>query len=283
MKLGEALRSARKLLEFKNIDDAPLEAELLLRHLLGVDRAQIYVNQDMEMTNNQAQAYEALIQRRINGEPSAYIVGHREFYGLDFYVDRSVLIPRPESELLVDKTLEFVRDHACLSQPVIADIGTGCGNLAISITKHLPKAKIYAIDISQEALEVAAINCQRHMVMQRIYLLRGNLLEPLPETVDIIVANLPYVKNKEMAELESNVRDFEPHLALDGGPDGLDYISQLLSQAQDKISKAGAIFLELGIGQGTSVADLAKKCFPQAEICLYPDLGGIDRVLALYL
>ncbi len=247
-----------------------------------MNRVQFFLNQDIELTADQTQAYESLIQRRLNGEPTAYITGHREFYSLDFYVDSRVLIPRPESELLVDQTLEFVRDSQN-KKPVIADIGTGCGNLAISIAKHLPHTKIFAVDISQEALEVASINCHTHQVSDRISLLRGYLLEPLSEKVDIIVANLPYVKKADIARLESNVRDFEPHLALDGGIEGLDYISQLLAQAPYKISPKGAIFLELGLGQGKPTLALAKKQFLQAKVSLYPDLGGIDRVLGIYL
>ena len=283
MKLREALRSAREVFSSQNIDDAHLEAEILLRHVLKVNRVQLYVNQDTELTTEQSQTYESLIERRLSGEPSAYIVGQREFYGLDFYVDRRVLIPRPETELLVDKALEFARQHPNISRPVIADVGTGCGNLAISIAKHLPRAKIFASDISQAALEVAAINCRHHRVSHRINLLQGHLLEPVPGKAYIIVANLPYVKEKELAALDPNVREFEPHLALHGGSQGLDYIAELLAQAPHKLSQGGAIFLELGEGQGTAAITLAQKHFPQSEICLYPDLRSIDRVLGVYL
>jgi len=282
VRLREALRRAREVLSSQNIDDAHLEAELLLRHLLQIERAQLYADQEKELTTQQSQAYQELVQRRLNGEPSAYIVGQREFYGLDFYVDSRVLIPRPESELLIDKALEFAREHPNISRPVIADVGTGCGNLAISLAVHLSQAKIYASDISQAALEVAALNCQRHKLSQRIHLLQGYLLEPLPESVDIIVANLPYVKDKELARLDPHVRDFEPHLALAGGNQGLDLIAELLAQTPGKLRQGGALFMELGEGQGAAALALARKKLPQSEAYLYPDLSGIDRVLGLY-
>lgn len=282
MRLKEALRRAREVLSSQNINDAHLEAELLLRHLLGIERAQLYADQEKELTPQQLQAYEALVQRRLSGEPSAYIVGRREFYSLDFYVDRRVLIPRPESELSVDKALEFAREHPDISHPVIADVGTGCGNLAISLAVHLPQAKIYASDVSKAALEVAALNCQRHKMSQRIHLLRGYLLEPLPEKVDIIVANLPYISDEEMVWLGPEIRDFEPHLALAGGIQGLDLIVQLLAQVPGKIRLGGALFVELGQGQGIFATPLAQKHFPQSDVCLWPDLSGMDRVLGIY-
>jgi len=282
VKLKEALRSAREVLSSQSIEDAHLEAELLLRYLLGINRAQFYTDQEKELTAQQSQAYQSLVQRRLSGEPTAYILGKREFYGLDFHVDRRVLIPRPESELLVDKALEFAGEHTNVSQLFIADVGTGCGNLAISLAVHLPQTQIYASDISQAALEVAAINCQHHNVGQRIHLLQGYLLEPFPVRVHIIVANLPYVNDKELAELEPHVRDFEPRFALAGGSQGLDYIAELLSQAPGKLSQGGAVFIEIGEGQGTAVIALARKHFPRSEACLYPDLSGIDRVLGIY-
>jgi release factor glutamine methyltransferase len=281
VRFREALRRAREALSSQNINDAHLEAELLLRHLLGIERAQLYADQEKELTPQQLQAYEALVPRRLSGEPSAYIVGRREFYSLDFYVDRRVLIPRPESELLVDKALEFAREHPDISHLVIADVGTGCGNLAISLAVHLPQAKIYASDVSQAALEVAALNCQRHKMSQRIHLLQGYLLEPLPEKVDIIVANLPYISDEEMVWLGPEVRDFEPHLALAGGIQGLDLVAGLLSQAPAKIRQGGALFVELGQGQGVTVLALVRKHFPQAAVSLWPDLSGMDRVLGI--
>jgi release factor glutamine methyltransferase len=281
VRLREALRRAREAFSSRNIDDAYLEAELLLRHLLGIERAQLYTDREEELTPEQSRAYDVLVQRRLSGEPSAYIVGQREFYGLDFCVDRRVLIARPESELLVGKALEFAHKHPTISHLIIADVGTGCGNLAISLAVHLPQAKIYASDVSQAALEVAALNCQRHKVSQRIHLLQGYLLKPLPESVDIIVANLPYISDEEMIRLGPEVRDFEPRLALAGGIQGLDLIGELLAQAPGRIRENGALFVELGQGQGILAVPLAKKHFPQSEVCLWPDLSGMDRVLSL--
>ena len=154
--------------------------------------------------------------------PAAYITGHREFYGLDFAVNSSVLVPRPETELLVEKALELARER---SLSTIADIGTGCGAIAVSLAVNLPQTRIYATDISAPALEVALSNCRKHGVTDRVTLLEGDMLAPLPEPVDLIVANLPYVREPEMTGV--NTLGFEPPLALNGGPDGLDKICYL--------------------------------------------------------
>ncbi len=278
MTLKQTLSHARRVLANNNIEDASLEGELLLRHALEIGRVQLYLNLDHKLSPKEDEAFWHLIKRRINHEPTAYIIECREFYGFDFYVDPCVLIPRPESELLVEKTLELAQ-----SRPVstIAEVGTGCGAIAISLALNLPQAKIYATDISAPALEVTAINCQKHGVVSRICLLQGNILEPLPEPVDLIVANLPYIKDGEMKELSLEIQMFEPRLALAGGDDGLDKISQLLSQAIDKVRPGGSILLELGVGQAPRAASLAEQCFPSADVELVLDLTGINRILKI--
>ena len=280
MNLKQALARARETLTTGNIEEAPLEGELLLRHALGINRVQLYQEINRELSPEQEETFWQLIQRRLQGEPSAYITGHREFYGIDFHVDPRVLIPRPESELLVEMAIKIAQNSLITT---IADIGTGCGAIAISLALNLPKARIYATDISAPALEVALFNCQKHGVADRIFLLKGNLLEPLPEPVDLIVANMPYVKAADMPHIEAKPVSFEPPLALDGGEDGLEKIDRLCQQAVSKLNPLGCLLLEIGQGQAKPVVNLVRNIFPSAQITVTPDLGGIERVVSLCL
>ncbi len=275
MSLKQALSRARGILAEKNIEDAPLEGELLLRHALGISRTQLYLDLDRELSPKQEGTFWQLVTRRLNGEPIAYITGHREFYGLDFYVDPRVLIPRPESELLVEETLSLAQNHPLST---IAEVGTGSGAIAISLALNLPETRIYASDISASALEVALINCQKHGVIDRVYLLHGNMLEPLPEPVDLIIANLPYVRESELIGMR-----FEPRLALDGGRDGTERIRQLCRQVGGKLRPGSFLLLEIGEGQGKVVTTLLNALFPGGKIKLIPDLSGIERVVSLSL
>lgn len=278
MTVKQALSHAREILTANNIEDPGMESELLLRHTLELDRVQLYLSLDQKLSPRQREAFLSLTRRRLSGEPTAYITGHREFYGLDFYVNSSVLIPRPESELLVEKALELARH-----QPVatIAEVGTGCGAIAISLALNLPQAKIYATDISAAALRIAMSNCQKHGVSSRISFLEGDLLDPLPEPVDLIVANLPYVRETDLPGV--NTRNFEPPLALNGGLDGLEKIRQLCSRTGDRLLPGGNLLLEIGQGQRKAVTDLLSYLFPSAQIEVAPDLSGIDRVVNLTL
>jgi release factor glutamine methyltransferase len=275
MTLKEALTRTRQALLANGTSDVSLEGELLLRHALKISRVQLYQDLERPLDPGQEETLWRLVGRRLKGEPTAYITGHREFYGLDFYVNSSVLIPRPESELLVGKLLGMASNDA---QPVIADIGTGSGAIAISLAVNLLQTKVYATDISALALEVARVNCQKHGVANRVRLLCGDLLEPLPEPVDFIVANLPYVKQREV-----EAGGFEPALALDGGRDGLDKIRRLCRQVGSRLKPGGCLILEVGQGQKVEVTSLLHKLFPGARIETTPDLAGIDRVISLLL
>jgi release factor glutamine methyltransferase len=275
MSRKQALNRARGILAEKSIDDAPLEGELLLRHVLGVSRPQFYLDLDLKLSPEQYEAFRQLIKRRLSGEPAAYITSHCEFYSLDFYVDPRVLIPRPESELLVEEALVLAQNHPLST---IAEVGTGSGAIAISLALELPRAKIYATDISAPALEVALINCRKHGVADRVCLLHGDMLDPLPEPVDLIIANLPYVRRSEL----SGVR-FEPRLALDGGSDGIEKIRRLCRQLGGKLRPGGFLLLEIGEGQGKAVTTLLHTIFPNGETKLMPDLSGIERVVSLSL
>jgi len=272
----EALSRGREALAASGIEDPWLEAEVLLRHTLNIDRVQQYLTLNEELNPRKYEIFWKMVERRLNGEPAAYVTGHREFYGLDFYIDENVLIPRPESELLVEKTLELTRRHTLST---IADIGTGCGAIAISLAFKLPQIRVYATDISSAALGVARFNCQKHDVSDRICLLEGDLLAALPEPVDLIAANLPYVSSPELAQ--SRVLSFEPSLALDGGRDGLEKIGILGRQAADKLNPGGFLLLEVGQGQSRAVTTLLRGLHPRAEVEVTADLNGIDRVVSL--
>ena len=278
MTLKQALNRANHILAANNIEDAPLECELLLRHALRISRIQLYTELNHELDHKQEGTFWNLIKRRLCGEPTAYITGHREFYGLDFYIDPNVLIPRPESELLVEKALKLAQNRPVFT---IAEIGTGCGAIAISLALNLPQARVYATDISASALEVALFNCQKHKVANRIRLLQGDMLNPLPEPVDLIVANLPYIKQSGLRQMHS--ASFEPLLALNGGSDGLEKIRQLCCQASGKLRPHGCLLLEIGQGQGRAVTTFLRSLLPSAKIEVTPDLGGIDRMVSLTL
>jgi release factor glutamine methyltransferase len=278
MKLTQVLHRAREVLGLKDVEDSSLEAELLMRQVLGLSRVELYQDLNRELGPGEEAAFERLVSRRLSGEPVAYITGRREFFGLDFYVDARVLIPRPETELLVEQALEFDRERPIAT---VADIGTGSGAIAVSLALNLPRAKIFATDVSALALEVARFNCQKHGVLDRVCLLEGDLLSPLPEPVDLIIANLPYVSQEEVSR--RGLASFEPELALAGGCDGLGKIRELCHKLGDRLNLGGSLLLEVGIGQSRAVASLLHSLFPLAKVEITPDLSGIDRVISLTL
>jgi release factor glutamine methyltransferase len=274
----QALARARTILADGNIEDASLEGEVLLRHVLGIDRAGLFTDIDSDLSPDQEKSFIQLVERRRRGKPAAYITGHKEFYGLDFLVNRAVLIPRPETELLVDKAIELAKSGGIAD---IADVGTGCGAIAVGLAANLPRVIIHAIDISPAALEVARANCKNHGVADRVLLLRGDLLEPLAKPVDMIVANLPYVRE---ADLYNNmVLKHEPLLALDGGKEGLDGIKALCMQVEKKLRKKGCLLLEIGEGQAEAVTSILRGLFSEAAIEVHRDLAGIERVVGMRL
>jgi release factor glutamine methyltransferase len=278
VKLRQALENAREALRDKEIEDASLEGEILLRYVLGLSRARLFSQLEGQIDAEHEKALKKSLERRLSGEPTAYIIGIREFYGLNFIVDRRVLIPRPESELLVEKAIELAGKR---KMATIADIGTGSGAIAVSLAVNLPGVTIYAIDISAPALEVAAKNCQTHKVADKVVLLQGDMLEPLPGPVDMIIANLPYVKASDLTALRT--LDFEPPLALNGGVDGLDIIRVFCNQAGEKLNPDGCLLMEIGQGQAERVTALLRKAFPSALIEIKRDLAGIERMVSLWL
>lgn len=277
MLVREALAQAAFQLENHGVESPRLDAELLLAHVLNMNRAALFAWPERRLTLKELTRYRDLVARRAAREPLAYILGYREFFGLDFEVGPDVLIPRPETELLVEQALRLARVRP---NPVrIADVGAGSGAIAVALAVHLPEAIVFALDRSPAALAVTARNAGRHGVSERVHLRLGDLLEPLSETLDLIVANLPYVTTAEWETLPPEIRDHEPRSALDGGPDGLSFIRRLLETAAPHLRPDGAILVEIGAGQGQSVLDLAARHFPQARVELVRDYAGLDRVV----
>lgn len=278
MKVKEALIWAKAGLK-GHTDSAPLDAEVLLGHVAGLDRVGLYRESDRQLTADQRQAYGELISRRRQGEPVAYLTGHKEFMGLDFYVGPAVLIPRPETELMVETALALLQSAAAGAgaRPVAVDIGTGSGAVAVSLTVLMPQLRVYAGDISPAALAVAADNAGLHRVTDRLTFYQGDLLTGLPVTgpVDLITANLPYVPAGDIPGLQREVRLYEPHLALDGGPDGLDLYRRLAGPAWDLLRPGGHLLLEITPGQGETMG----KILSRWQVRVLPDLAGRERLV----
>lgn len=277
--IREALLEARHLLSG---DESALEAELLLMHALGVYRARLYQRLAEPLAPEASAAHRRLLDRRLAGEPLPYITGHREFFALDFETTPAALIPRPETETLVELAIAFARERCAGRRIAIADIGTGSGVIAVALARELPLARIVATDISADALALARRNAARHDVADRIDFREGDLIGPLAEPVQMIAANLPYVTASQLESSPPEIRDHEPRVALDGGSDGLDVIRQLLAQAPARLAESGALFCEIGAWQGDAAREIGRRAFPRARIEIARDLSGRDRVLAVY-
>jgi len=275
------LQQSTATLAAADIDTIRLDAELLLAYCLKVERTHLLAYPEQTLTSNQFACFRALVERRAEREPLAYLTGQRWFYGLEFAVTPAVLIPRPETELLVELALDWLRQHQSVGC-LVADVGTGSGAIAVSIAANTtPDVTILASDVSPESLRIAKQNARKHGVNEHIAFLHGDLLDPLPEPVHLILSNPPYIASDIIPTLMPEVRDHEPQMALDGGPDGLRVIEQLLAQAPAQLLPDGAIFLEIGYDQGQSASASARRLFPTAQIRVHPDLAGLDRVLEI--
>ena len=285
MKLAQALHEATEALQATGIEDAWLEAEVLLRHTLDLDRAHLYARLQEDLSAGDQAAFHSLLARCLAREPTAYIVGRREFYGLDLETTPAALIPRPETELLVEEAIA----RACLpgrqahhrERLLIVDVGTGNGAIAVALAVHLRQAALVAIDLSREALALAIRNARRHGVEGRISFLQADLLAPLAQPAAIIVANLPYVSSGDWEALPPEIREHEPRSALDGGPDGLREIERLLEQAPSCLRPGGSLLVELGPLQAAPALALARRRFPGAAARIVPDAAGLDRLLVI--
>ena len=270
-------------------DTPQLDAALLLGCVLGVNKSWLYAHPTRPLSESEIERYEELVRRRMSHEPVAYLVGFKSFYGLDITVDHRVLIPRPETELLVDHVLDFVGNLTRQGQrPSVADVGTGSGAIAVALAVNVPELLVYAIDVSDAALAVAAQNVWRYGVGEQVQLLPGHLLEPLPAPVDVIVANLPYIATGDLPRLPPQVRGYEPALALDGGADGLGVITELLVSLAappgcHKLRPGGRVYLEIGAGQGDAARALVQDLLPDAEVRVVQDYAELDRMLIVAL
>jgi release factor glutamine methyltransferase len=276
--IREALTSARTQLSAAGTSTASLDAAVLLGHVLGLSRAALYTHPERELTAEELAQFEGMVARRAQGEPVAYLTGHKEFMGLDLLVDRRALIPRPETELLVEMALQEVRRRQNASELCVADIGTGSGAIALALAAQSPQlGLIYATDLSAEALALAEENARRLSLEGRIRFLQGDLLEPLPEPVDLLLANLPYIAQEE--PLAPTVRDYEPHLALFGEEDGLGHLRRLLSSAPPHLKPGAALMLEFGYDQRARLETLIPRLLPGASFRFISDYAGWDRLV----
>jgi len=272
------LNATRALGATMEYHDARLQAELLLAHALETTRALVLARLNEPLAFDVAARYAANVARRAKHEPLAYILGHQEFFGLDFVVDRRVLIPRHETEFLVQLALERARQVAHAS-PIIVDIGTGSGALALTLAHHLPHARVIAADISRDALSVARMNTQRLNLGARVEFVESDLLERVAESFDILVANLPYILSARFERLPREIRAFEPRRALDGGEDGLAVFRRLLAQLESRAARGASALLELSEEQGEAAMGCVRRQLPRAAATLHRDLEGLDRVV----
>ena len=279
--LRSVIQDTHRKLEAAGIPDARLEAEVMVMNVMRMARQSIFAEQEAEVSQQQQTAIDSFMERRFDREPLAYILGQREFYGITVMVTPAVLIPRPETEGLVEHALFMALMGMESTELTIADVGTGSGAIAINLAIHLPAAKIFAVDVDDAVLDVASFNIRAHGVPDRVSLAIGDLMDAVPEPVDLIVANLPYIPTDRIPMLQLEVQK-EPRLALDGGPDGLDLVRRLLIQAEDKLTKHGIILLELDPEQVPVVQELALKHFPDGSTSVEQDLAHLDRILAIY-
>jgi release factor glutamine methyltransferase len=287
-----ALKEGMAQLREANVPSPTLAVELLLMHALHRDRTWLYTHPETELDASAAREYFALIARRAAGEPTQYLTGKQEFWGLEFEVNPDVLIPRPETEHVVEVALERlgargIKINMRTGEPSpalrIADVGTGSGCLTVALAYELPHAEIFATDISAGALEVARRNAERHSVADRVRFFEGDLLGPVPfytRSYDLIVSNPPYVAEDEAATLAREVREHEPHAALFGGPSGIEIYERLIKQAGELLGSGGVLVLELGYNSAQRIRAILVAQRHWVNVSVTNDLAGIPRVLA---
>lgn len=274
----------RKVIPTLRSDSPEQDAQILLAHLIGLPRSSLLAHPDTPLTPLQLESADRAFSRLKAGEPLPYILGHWEFYGLDFDITPDVLIPRPETELLVEKAIKWLSAHP--SKRSVADIGTGSGIIAVAIAANIPNATILATDISPNALQVARANAEKFHVHHRIQFIECNLLPAQlsivnrQSKIDLLCANLPYIPTQTLKRLPIYGR--EPSLALDGGEDGLDLYRRLLDIAPAWLAPHGMVLLEIEATQGTQARELAAEKFPGAAISLHQDLAGHERLVEIH-
>lgn len=280
MRLGEALQSAIKFLTDEQVPSPRMNAEVLLMFVLGVDRAYLYAHPERELSSDEQARYDEALRERATGKPAQYITGHQEFWGMDLIVTPAVLIPRPETEHVIETVLELAREFPART---IVDVGTGSGCIALALANELPQAQITATDISPEALEVAKANAARHQLDKRIRFVEADLLlgrdaiHGVSTGVDLVVSNPPYVSEEERDKVQREVRKFEPRLAVFGGEHGFDIYRRLIPQAKAALKTGGWLVMEMGFSQEEEVRKLLADW---SEVRVTADLQGIPRVVA---
>ncbi len=284
MTVIEILNWSKNYLEDHQIENPRLNAELLLAHSLNLDREGLYVRLNSNIKKEEKVAFERLIKRRISWEPLQYILGHQEFWSIDFKVDSRVLIPRPDTELLVEQAISILAETSFKNPPFVLDIGTGSGAIAISLAKEVRDIFLVATDISRDALMLAKGNAESLGLLHQIQFVNGNLFGPFRllrerESFDLILSNPPYITCSEIEGLAREVRDYEPVLALNGGEDGLTFYRNIVSQAPFYLKKGGWLLLEVGQAQAEKVSELIEKKGDFLAPQRFQDLSGIERVV----
>lgn len=279
--IHEALKEASDKLESKAATPL-LDAQIMLCHVLDVDRLYLIVNRERILTKEEAYEYNRMIEKRLCGVPVQYIIGRQEFMGLDFNVAEGVLVPRPDTEILIEKVLDSIDKE---DEYTIVDIGTGSGAITVSLAKYIKNSHVYSIDISKHALNIARQNAEKHDVLSKISFLSGSLFEPLQDIsiagkIDILVSNPPYIPTGDIDNLQVEVSKFEPRIALDGGEDGLDFYREIIDKAPEYLRSGGLIALEVGHDQARTVVDLMKEKKKYVNIEITKDLAGIERVVS---
>ena len=265
----------RRYLGERNLENIDLEAQLLLAHSLGVGREELFTRSG-DLTGRDAErAFRHAVEKRGGGVPAAYLLGRREFWSLDFFVDGRVLVPRPETEVLVEWAAEIIPPGSR-----VADIGTGCGNIVVALAKEIGASGWYAVDISPGALEVAGENLRSHGLEGEVKLLQGDLLSALAPGFDAVVSNPPYIATPDLQGLQPEVRLHEPLMALDGGRSGLDLLRRLLREAPDSLKRGGWLLVEVGAGQAGSVREMVAEDGRYDRVEVRRDLAGTERVVA---
>jgi release factor glutamine methyltransferase len=282
--IAQAIIDGASRLHAAGIDQERRTAGLLLCHVMGIDRTRLLTRSEEQIDKARYLDYLALVVRRAAGEPAQYLTGHQEFYGLDFIVTPDVLIPRPETEFLIERVMNLVADSR-QDSPWIVDVGTGSGCIAVTVAKLLPRARFIATDASPAALNVARTSAERHGVRDRIEFLEGDLFAPLAKrglegAVDVVASNPPYVSEERPELIQREVYEWEPHEALFGGLDGLDFYRRLIAESPHYLKPGGYVVLEIAFSQVDSISELVKgSAFELVDTTR--DLQGIPRTLCL--
>lgn len=282
MSIRDSLSFAEEFLSSANIAEAKVEAELIWMHVLKVSRHELYLDKFSNETYAKASHVEQILSDRLTGKPLAYVLGQWKAYGLDLIVSPDVLIPRPESEILIERGIEICNSDVLGKSPVVVDVGTGCGWIAINLILNVPKIRLFVTDNSKKALKIAQQNFERHGVYEQITVLYGDLLEPITVLPDLVIANLPYIPSSNIQWLQEEVQ-WEPQNALDGGYDGLSCFRQIAVQSNLKLNNSPrAIFLlEMDPHQIEGVTSMFKAEHPNAKFDVIRDLRGLDRILEI--